>query len=656
MLILTPKDQKPMKTETTRSRSATHRLVAAFSVALALACGGDGPTPPPADGGGGGTPQITTVVLDASLDTLESLASSIILKAAAVDALGDTLDASFEWASSDPAIASVSSTGRVVAVANGTTTVTATADDQSGSATIVVKQKVARVSLTATVQFIAPGDTVTFVIEALDARNNSVADASVSATSSDELVISVTSVGTAIGIANGRATIVASSNGVSETLDIWVGEDVSGSLAIVGAGVVDTVGTVMATPMTIIVTGGVISAIGPVGSVSIPAGAFVVDGTNRFAVPGLADLHTHVGFGLSPSNLLQYVAAGVTTILNLGHFNDAEFATVRQQVSAGTLLGPTIHSAGKVLDGPTSPNVGSAVFKIVSNRTEGIAAVQADQAAGHDFIKVYNDLDSLTYIAIAEEARRLGMPVVGHGVRRVGLDGLVADGMDAIAHGEEIFYTHFASTIDTSKIPSAVATIQIGNTWVMPNLSTFFRIAQQWGNTAAYSAMKSEPEFRYMHPIWIGSWDNIHAGSFGNRSGTLFPTFAFLQVLMRELDVASVPFLLSTDSPGIPGMYPGASIHLDMQLLQDSVGMSPARVLQAGTSNAGKFVGDRLNLPTPFGVIEVGARADIILVGSDPTVDVRVLRNHLGVVVKGRWMSRSTLNYMLEQQAQRFGN
>ena len=88
---------------------------------------------------------------------------------------------------------------------------------------------------------------------------------------------------------------------------------------------------------------------------------------------------------------------------------------------------------------------------------EGRAAVRAAKQRGFDFIKVYSSLPDSAFLAIADEAQRLGLPVAGHGVHSVGLERGMAAGQRLIAHAEEYFYAFYGPKPQLSEIPRAVA-------------------------------------------------------------------------------------------------------------------------------------------------------------------------------------------------------
>ena len=136
---------------------------------------------------------------------------------------------------------------------------------------------------------------------------------------------------------------------------------------------------------TVIVQDGRISFVGPNTAANIPRDALRIDGTHRYLLPGLADMHAHLSRNheLSLDFLTLFVASGVTTILNMR--GEPDHLELRKQVAEGKLLGPAIYTTGPFLgDLEGGP--------LVTTPQEVSVRVAEDKAAGYDFIKLHGDL------------------------------------------------------------------------------------------------------------------------------------------------------------------------------------------------------------------------------------------------------------------------
>ncbi len=149
---------------------------------------------------------------------------------------------------------------------------------------------------------------------------------------------------------------------------------------------------------TVIVEAGRITHLGAVDQTDVPEDAQVIDGTDAYLMPGLADMHVHA----SKEDFLLYVAAGVTTIRNLN--GDQEHLTWRAQIRDGALLGPTLYTTAPLL---TGPDTRWRIKAVPDSPDDARRIVSAQHEAGYDFIKIYDGLTSEIYEATMDEAARL---------------------------------------------------------------------------------------------------------------------------------------------------------------------------------------------------------------------------------------------------------
>lgn len=380
--------------------------------------------------------------------------------------------------------------------------------------------------------------------------------------------------------------------------------------------------------------------VAPTGSLEGPAGALVVEGEGRYLMPGLADMHTHLR---QMEELPLYLANGVTTVASLGQPEDAGPLEALDEVNDGRFPAPRILPA-YFMDGPGGHR------GVVDDPEEARRRVRQARAEGYAFIKVYNRLSTPVFDAIADEAGKVGLPVIGHGVRDPGL----AHGFDAgqvmVVHAEEYLYTLFRNRrlLDPGAIPPVVDITRTHGAFVTPTLSAYERISRQWGQPEVVADFLALPEVRFLTEERQDQW---RATDYAIRDGTLGARILFLRRLTRALARGGVPLLLGTDSPGIPGMFPGFSIHDEVRSLE-AAGLTPFEILQAGTRNAGAFVSGHVPGADAFGTVEAGKRADLLLLESNPLEDLEALRTPAGVMIGGRWYARAALQRILDRVAE----
>ena len=181
---------------------------------------------------------------------------------------------------------------------------------------------------------------------------------------------------------------------------------------------------------TVLVRGDRIEIVGPSNEIRIPRKARIIDGEGAWLMPGLADMHMHTQYDwigpawpVFPTNL--YLANGVTTIRSFGPLGGSPEHVLnwRNEVKEGKLPGPHIYSSGPVLFGPVPDPAG---------------AVSGQKAQGFDFIKIYSYVTGREFQGVMTAAREEGIYTAGHIPFLVGLDGILSESMDEIAHIEEL--------------------------------------------------------------------------------------------------------------------------------------------------------------------------------------------------------------------------
>lgn len=398
---------------------------------------------------------------------------------------------------------------------------------------------------------------------------------------------------------------------------------------------------------SVLVESGTIKAIAP--ELAAPKDVRMIDGRRtEFLSPGLADMHTHAD---TSRDMAVFLANGVTTVLNMGDASSGFIAQTRPAVNRGEKPGPHIYAA-LLLDG--SPEYGHLA---VANPAEARAMVDVAKTNGYDFIKVYNNLSPECFQALVEQGRADGLPVVGHGVTKVGIERQLAAGQLMVAHAEEYFYTVFFPpgsdpgnrAPDIDQIKSAIDFTKRAGAFVTADLNTYATIAQQWGKPAEVERFLHLPEVRYLDPDDRVLW---RSSPYIHRSGDLNARLEFLKKFCKALADAGVPLITGTDSP-LPGLVPGFSLHRDLHVLE-AAGLSRYQVLSAATRTPGELIARTKPAEVKFGTVETGRRADLVLSAANPLDDLATLGKPLGVMTHGRWYNRGELQSLLDGVAAKY--
>ena len=405
----------------------------------------------------------------------------------------------------------------------------------------------------------------------------------------------------------------------------------SDTIAIVGANVLPMDREQVLRDQTIVIANGRILRMGPRTSAVVSA-ARTIDGRGKYLLPGLVDAHTHMRLR---SDAAQFVAAGVTTIFDLGSFDESGLMALRDSIDRALILGPSILMAYFV-DGPAT----ARGRRTIQTEADARAAVSDAKRKGFQFIKAYLSIAETPALALLDEAKRQHMAVIGHGIRSIGVERGLASGQTAVAHAEEYFYAAVRDLSNVEEWTRAAQYTKSSGGYVIPNLSAYEIIERQWGRPRVLDSIIRLPRTREIGAFWRQQWSR---GSYTSRPGSLDGRTQILRTFTKQLADLGVPLMVGTDAPGIPGLFPGPSVYLDCEQLR-LAGLSPYQVLSAATRVPGEFVKRFVPNTVPFGVIAPGRRADLVLLGENPLENLSTIQRPLGVVVRGKWLPSTTLD------------
>lgn len=387
---------------------------------------------------------------------------------------------------------------------------------------------------------------------------------------------------------------------------------------------------------TVVVSGGKIVAIG--SEIPFPPGAQVIDGANRMWLsPGLADMHTH---SETKNDLAVYLTCGVTTVLHMGGARAGFVDNTVPAANRGSIPSPHVYTSFLV-DGSTEYN-----GFVIKTPAEARSIVELAHTNNYDFIKVYVGLSAPVFRALADEGRRQNLPLVGHGVTAVRLEQQLAAGQVLVAHAEEFFYTYFTppgieesdTPPDESRIAAAVAMAKKYRATVTADIATYAAIAHQIQHPEVVAQFLARGESALLSPNDRLAWQTT---AYVEKTARLERKLVFLRHLVKAMADGGVALVAGTDAPAVPGMLPGTSLHDDLAELVVS-GMTPYQALSAATREPGEFIA-RTKGGVPFGRVQAGYRADLVLSAENPLQHPETLRAPAGVMVNGVWRDAEAL-------------
>jgi imidazolonepropionase-like amidohydrolase len=403
------------------------------------------------------------------------------------------------------------------------------------------------------------------------------------------------------------------------------------STAFIGATVVDVVGETCATDQTVLVGDGRIRAVGPRAQVAIPPDADCRDVTGHWVLPGLVDMHCHLTGQKHELPLELCLLNGVTTVRDPGGAVTKQ-RLMREQVQAGTRLGPRLLIAGELLDG--NPPVWSDHTHLVDTPERGVAAVRHLAAQGADCVKIYNHVPPDVLAAIIAVARELGLPVIGHVPRRLSMLQAIQAGMNCLEHiritGSDFLPPERRAQLDmlpvSEREPRLWELIDPGEPWIDTLIEALVSHDVTLDPTLLIDDVIYDEGIagQSEHPDNAYLPDEVRRGAAAEE----VPAIMQMPEQLRELAYATEPkrrefvrkcwqagvrITTGTDGAALGKLLPGFGVHHEIALLRDS-GLSAFASLQAATISAARA----LNLADEIGSIEAGKAADFGVWTADP--------------------------------------
>jgi imidazolonepropionase-like amidohydrolase len=308
-----------------------------------------------------------------------------------------------------------------------------------------------------------------------------------------------------------------------------------------------------------------------------------------------------------------------------------------------------------MLDGP-KPRFPSSIA--VTTTEDGRRAVADLKRGGADFIKLQSLIPRDAVFAIAEEARKEGIPFEGHVPDSVRASEMSAAGMQSFEHligifegssaAEDDFLKgnktegRFLATYDAARAASLAATLAKNQTWQCPTL-----VWERGGNLIDVTDFGKDTRAKYVPASWkTKTWKRFTDEIIQGYGTDDLPTRK--KFLDKELEVVGmlhktgVRFLAGTDTPAGVYVFPGFSLHEELHRFV-AAGFTPLEAVQTATINPARFFG----LENQLGAIEKGRLADLVLLSANPLEDIANTQKIAGVVVNGRYFNRAELDQML---------
>lgn len=439
-------------------------------------------------------------------------------------------------------------------------------------------------------------------------------------------------------------------------------EGTAQGLAITNVTVIDAVNGVREN-QTIVFQSDEIVMVGPADS-EYPAVAESIDGRGKYLIPGLWDMHVHLTYddAFTEDMPALFLTHGITSVRDTGGLMHKIKPVVDRMRAPGAVAprvffsGPLLDGSFVVYDGESRPEIG------VRNATRETATAKVAElkAAGVDFIKIYELVAPQVFEALVDAARKHALPIAAHvplsmvasqagpavdsmeHLRNVELD-CAANRAELYEERLSILNAHQAgpgfelrlslhslqrlpaiANYDEESCERAVAslrsTIQVPTLRLNTMTSHPVYARSDWGSVLDQVPAAANAEWRKATAEWQARRDEAAADT----------TFAeWTLELVARMHAQGVPIGAGTDTP-IGRALPGYSLHTELERLVEA-GLTPLEAIESATIRPAEF----LSLSDQMGTVDVGKRADLVLLNSSPLDRISNTRDIALVVSKG---------------------
>lgn len=416
--------------------------------------------------------------------------------------------------------------------------------------------------------------------------------------------------------------------------------------ALAGAYVIDDVTLIDGTGkpaqphMRVTVAGNRIVAVERVSGTALPPGALRIEGSGRYLIPGLWDMHVHLVDIDEPAiPILPYY--GITAVRDMGG-DLPKLQAWRARIDKGELVGPRIKACGPMLEAKWENGFGTRTdHVVVANPAEARATVNRLADEGADCIKMRTYASPETYFALAATARERKLPFVGHAPW--GIEPIDASNAGQ-ASFEHAYYPWPWADLPAEKRLAIEDTFRSNGSLIGPTLIAWetFRFTEATiGAVVGDVAAKSDPRLKFVSAAlrrnWVAGLKEMHDQGPGTPGWNKAIDQVYDQV--AEMHDHGVGILAGSDT-GVAMVYPGSALHQELKLLVAKCRFTPMDALLTATIVPAK----QFHMEDRLGTVQTGKFADLVLLSADPLADIGNIEKIAGVMLDGRWLDRAALD------------
>ena len=444
---------------------------------------------------------------------------------------------------------------------------------------------------------------------------------------------------------------------------------ISGNLVITNVNVIDIEKGAVINNQTVSIENGKINSISSYLSSDKIESSVIIDGKNKYLIPGLWDMHTHYTTSIKNNGFYNlFIANGVLGVRELwGNLESRDSLLAKNEIA------PQVFASGAIIDGLFTELQGVLQPK---SPEEAVRMVDSLHHKGADFIKVYDNLSAETYNAIADRCKELNFPLAGHVPLSITPEEAALKGHKSMEHLNGIWAASttkrkeidslklsFVENFQQRNIPGALSAFtnrlkyyntyynqenarQLGailsenEIFVTPTLAIFY-----------YDGYKNDHNFKeleenkYIPNSILKQWDhkqNFPYNIFTDETWKEFKErYKTSMKITKDLHDSGVTIMAGTDCGGAY-VIPGFSLHKELKFLVEA-GLTEAEALKAATINPVNY----FKLSETEGSVAQGKMANLVLLNENPLVDISNTEKIFGIVHKGLYLNRQKLDSLL---------
>lgn len=431
----------------------------------------------------------------------------------------------------------------------------------------------------------------------------------------------------------------------------WLNAQTHCDMLIKNTSIIDVIKGSLISGQDVLINGERIFKIIPTSSEKINAKQ-TIDGSGKYLIPGLWDMHTHNWWQLHFSNF--YVANGVLGVRNM--YTPMIFINpLKDSIDNNLIIGPKYFAAGRVLEGP-NPNYPD--WLVVDSINKINSALDTLQLEKSDFVKIYNKIPRDVYFELVKEVQRRGMSIQGHLPMAVTAIEASNAGQKSFEHllgipdlctHQPLFENKYdynwylavmkeddygTMQIDEQLASETFAILKKNNTYVCPTLVVWYSYLHPDTPFEDNIILKNFPD--EMADFW-GKVINSYREKDESYKQMALKKYETLKKTTYLLYKSGVPLLTGTDAMN-PYCYPGYSLHREFELLKEC-GIPDFEILKMATINAAEF----FNL-TDYGQIKEGFIASMVLLNDNPLKNIENTKKINSIILKGKVLEPTALD------------